>query len=106
MARRLRAVLVVDVVDSVRLIQQYAEGTIQRWRDFVTDVTREELPPRGGRLVKQLGNGMVLEFESALDAVECAIAMQSRIERCEASQSPERRASARQSLREVGFTNL
>ena len=62
-ARRLRAVLFVDVVDSVRLIQQDEEGTIRRWRDFIAAVTREELPARQGRMVKAQGDGMLLEFE-------------------------------------------
>jgi adenylate cyclase len=81
LTRRLRAVLFVDVVESVRLIHQDAEGTIRRWRDFMAAVTRDELPGRRGRMVKPLGDGMLVEFESAVDAVECALAMQSRIER-------------------------
>ena len=88
-ARRLRAVLFVDVVDSVRLIQQDEEGTIRRWRDFIAAVTREELPARQGRMVKAQGDGMLLEFESAVDAVECAIAMQARIGQSEAEAAVE-----------------
>ena len=72
-ARRLRAVLFVDVVDSVRLIQKWEEATIRRWKDFVATVTRDELPDRRGRLVKSQGDGLLVEFESAVDAVECAI---------------------------------
>jgi TolB-like protein/class 3 adenylate cyclase len=98
LARRLRAVLFVDVVDSVRLIQQDQEGTIQRWRNFMTDVTRDELPPRGGRMVKPLGDGMLVEFESAIDAVECAIAMQARIEQSEAAVQPGRRIRLRMGI--------
>ena len=89
LTRRLRAVLFVDVVESVRLIQLDAEGTIGRWREFMATVTRDELPARRGRLVKPLGDGMLLEFESAVDAVECALAMQARIERGNAGLEPE-----------------
>jgi TolB-like protein/Tfp pilus assembly protein PilF len=78
--RRLSAVLFVDVVDSVRLIQEDAEGTVERWRGFVANVTREELPANRGRMVKHLGDGMLVEFESALQGVRCAMAMQARIE--------------------------
>jgi adenylate cyclase len=97
-ARRLRAVLFVDVVESVRLIQLDQEGTIQRWRNFITEVTQEELPPRHGRMVKPLGDGMLVEFESAIDAVECAIAIQARIERGEAAVPADRRIRLRMGI--------
>ena len=95
LTRRLRAVLFVDVVDSVRLIQQDQEGTIQRWRKFTRDVTADDLPRFRGRLVKMQGDGMLLEFESAVDAVECAIAMQARVERGEADIAREQRIHLR-----------
>jgi TolB-like protein/class 3 adenylate cyclase/Tfp pilus assembly protein PilF len=94
-ARRLRAVLFADVVDSVRLIQHDEEGTIRRWRDFVAVVTGEELPRRQGRMVKSQGDGMLLEFESAVDAVECALAMQARITTTEDAIDPDRRIRLR-----------
>jgi adenylate cyclase len=94
-ARRLRAVLFVDVVDSVRLIQKEEEATIRRWRDFVAAITRDELPGRQGRLVKSQGDGMLLEFESAVDAVECAIAMQARVAAVEAPFEAEQRIRLR-----------
>ena len=80
-SRRLSAVMFIDIVDSVALIQRDADGTISRWRTFVATVTHEELPPRHGRIVKLLGDGMLVEFTSAADAVECALALQARIER-------------------------
>jgi adenylate cyclase len=95
LARRLRAVLFVDVVDSVRLIQQDDEGTITRWRGFMDAVVHDELPSRQGRLVRPQGDGMLIEFGSAIDAVECAIAMQSRIETNEAALPPEKRIRLR-----------
>ena len=94
-ARRLRAVLFVDVVDSVRLIQQDEEGTIRRWRDFITAVTQQELPKRQGRMVKSQGDGMLLEFESAVDAVECALAMQGRLAQSETAIEPDKQIRTR-----------
>ena len=94
-ARRLRAVLFVDVVDSVRLIQKWEEATIRRWKDFVATVTRDELPNRRGRLVKSQGDGLLVEFESAVDAVECAIAMQARIAAAEAPFATDQRIRLR-----------
>lgn len=92
---RLRAVLFVDVVDSVRLIQNDQEGTIARWRAFMTAVVGDELPQRNGRMVKSQGDGMLLEFASAVDAVECALAMQSRIQQSDADLPPDRRIRLR-----------
>jgi TolB-like protein/class 3 adenylate cyclase len=97
LTRRLRAVLFVDVVDSVRLIQKDAERTVARWREFVATVTRD-LPSARGRMVKQLGDGMLLEFESVLDAVECALSMQSRIEIGNVDLEPDRRIHLRMGI--------
>jgi adenylate cyclase len=96
--RRLRAVLFVDVVDSVRLIQQDQEGTIARWRAFMAAVARGELPPHNGRIVKTQGDGMLLEFASTVDAVECALAMQSRIQLSDADLPPDRRIRLRMGI--------
>ena len=79
--RRLSAVLFVDVVDSVGLIQKDPEGTVARWRGFVASVTHAELPAAGGRMVKHLGDGMLIEFESVVEATKCALAMQRRMQR-------------------------
>jgi len=98
MTRRLSAVLFVDVVDSVRLIQKDAESTVARWRDFVATVMRDDLPGARGRMVKHLGDGMLVEFESVLDAVECALAMQSRIERGNADVESDRQMHLRMGI--------
>ena len=62
--RARRAIVVVDVVESVRLMQEDESGFIDRWRRFVNQVRTEVLPAHGGRLVKSLGDGMLLEFAS------------------------------------------
>ena len=77
--RRLRAVLFIDVVDSVRLIQADQDGTIARWRSLSSAISGEDLPRFGGRCVKLQGDGMLAEFESTVRAVECAMAVQLRI---------------------------
>jgi adenylate cyclase len=93
--RRLRAVLFVDVVNSVRLIQQDQEGTIARWREFMNAVMRNELPKRNGRMVKSQGDGMLLEFASTFDAVECALTMQSLIRHGDQGVQPDRQIRLR-----------
>ena len=78
--RASRTVVVVDVVESVRLMEQDEDDTIRRWQSFVGEVVTRLLPQHGGRLVKSLGDGLMLEFESVLPAVQCALAMQQAIQ--------------------------
>jgi len=70
-----RAVVVVDLVESVRLMDLEEEGTVQRWQSFVAGVNGKCLPPYGGRLVKSTGDGMVLVFEDAPAAIQCSQAI-------------------------------
>ncbi len=74
-----RAILVVDIAESVRLIQVHEADFINRWRSFVHEIRTELLPLHGGRLVKSLGDGMLLEFESVSCSVAVALNMQHRI---------------------------
>jgi adenylate cyclase len=71
--------VVVDVVESVRLMQQHETDVINRWRRFVNEVQTQVLPKHGGRLVKSLGDGMLLEFESVPFAITAALEMQRRV---------------------------
>ena len=64
-----RAVLVVDMVESVRLMQTHEADVIGRWRRFVDEVRCRLLPAHGGRMVKSLGDGLLLAFETAAQAV-------------------------------------
>ena len=74
-----RAIVVVDVVESVRLMQANEADVIDRWRRFVNEVRTQVLPKHGGRLVKSLGDGLLLEFEGVTEAVACALVIQRRI---------------------------
>ncbi len=70
--RARRAIVVVDIVESVRLMQADEDGVIARWRRLVHLVRSEGLPRHGGRLVKSLGDGMLLEFEQTPRAAAMA----------------------------------
>jgi len=74
--RVVRTVLFVDVVESVRLIQQDEEGAVRRWRSFVDQIVHRLLPGNEGRLVKSLGDGLMLEFPRVQSAVGVAFGMQ------------------------------
>jgi adenylate cyclase len=73
--RRSATVVVVDVVESVRLIERDEAGTIGRWRALVQAVSERLLPGHGGRLVKSLGDGLMLEFDDIRPAVAVAFAL-------------------------------
>jgi adenylate cyclase len=74
-----RVIVVVDVVESVRLMQADEADVIDRWRRFVNEVRTQLLPKHGGRLVKSLGDGLLLEFETVPAATACALELQHRI---------------------------
>jgi len=93
--RVVRTVLVADVVESVRLMQEDEAGTIQRWRSFVDHVTHHLLPGHDGRLVKSLGDGLMLEFPRVNTAVGVAFAMQEAIASTNATLEPVRRLHLR-----------
>ena len=57
MQRQTAVVLVVDVVESVRLMQTDEASVVQRWSQTVHQVRDVILPRRHGRLVKSLGDG-------------------------------------------------
>ncbi|MGH6624922.1 MAG: adenylate/guanylate cyclase domain-containing protein, partial [Burkholderiaceae bacterium] len=71
-----RSILVVDVVESVRLMQEDEQGTVRRWRTYADHVATQVVPAHGGRLVKSLGDGLMIEFPRAPAAVDAAFALQ------------------------------
>ncbi len=74
-----RALVVVDLVESVRLMQRYEADIIQRWRQFVKEVASHLLPLHKGRLVKSLGDGLMMEFKEVRSAVAAALEIQERM---------------------------
>lgn len=78
---RRQSVLVVDLVESVRLMQTDAPGVIARWSGFVTEVRQQLLPARGGRMIKSLGDGLLAVFDHAPSAAATALELHQRIAR-------------------------
>lgn len=70
---RHKTVLVIDLVESVRLMAANEAQVVRLWRGFVQFATNEVLPARGGRLVKSLGDGLLAEFEHPAQAVRAAL---------------------------------
>lgn len=79
LVRATKTIVVVDVVESVRLMQANEADVIDRWRRFVHEVRSQVLPAHQGRMVKSLGDGMLLVFDEVTPAVAAAMAIQSRL---------------------------
>lgn len=76
MARRLAAILVADIVGYSRLMGADEAGTIRRLKILRRDVTDPAIKAAQGRIVKSMGDGLLVEFPSPLRAVSCAIRIQ------------------------------
>ena len=73
--RRLAAIVAADVAGYSRLMGLDEVGTARTLREHLT-VIEAIVAKHGGRLVKTTGDGVLLEFPSVVDAVECAVAVQ------------------------------
>lgn len=69
-----RSIVVVDLVESVRLMEHHENAVIRYWRQFVACVGDEILPTLGGKLVKSLGDGLLLTFGDTRSALTAAFA--------------------------------
>lgn len=76
MARRLAAILVADIVGYSRLMGADEAGTIRRLKGLRRAVTDPAIKAAQGRIVKSMGDGLLVEFPSPLRAVSCAIHIQ------------------------------
>jgi adenylate cyclase len=78
--RRLAAILAADVVGYSRLMEQDEAGTFERLRQRRTEIIEPAIARHRGRIFKQMGDGLLAEFASAVDGVECAAAIQRMME--------------------------
>ena len=76
MERRLAAILATDVVGYSRLIRADEEGTIVSLRALRADLIDPKIAEHNGRIVKLMGDGMLAEFRSVVDAVRAAVETQ------------------------------
>src|ERR1700690_804691 len=78
--RRLAAILAADVVGYSRLMQLDEAGTLATLKSRRTEVLQPVVSRHRGRVVKLMGDGVLIEFASAVDAVECALQLQEAME--------------------------
>ena len=76
MNRSTKVLLVMDVVESVRLMERNQDDFVRRWQQLVKQAEQEVLPLHGGRIVKSLGDGLMLEFTGASGCMKAAFALQ------------------------------
>ncbi len=74
--RRLAAILAADVAGYSRLMGADEAGTLAALRAMWSERFNPAVAAHGGRIVKMMGDGALVEFASAVDAVECALAVQ------------------------------
>ena len=80
MERRLAAIMTADVVGYSRLMDEDEAGTHTRLEGLKAEILDPLINQHSGRIVKLMGDGFLIEFSSAVDAVECAIAWQNNVE--------------------------
>ena len=80
MARRLAAILAADVVGYSGLMEKDEAGTLAALRAHRSALIEPLVAHHTGRIVKLMGDGMLVEFASVVDAVACAVAIQQGIE--------------------------
>ncbi len=77
--RRLAAILAADVVGYSRLVELDEAGTIEALKQRRETVLQPLVAEHHGRVVKLMGDGVLLEFASAVNAVACAVEWQKRM---------------------------
>ena len=93
--RKIAAILVADVVGFSRLAGADEEGTLARLRALRSDLIDPAIAAHRGRTVKRTGDGILIEFRSVVDAVRCAIEVQSGMVERNMGLPPEKRIEFR-----------
>ena len=93
--RKLAAILVADIVGYSRLAAADEDRTLARLRTLRSDLIDPILAVHHGRVVKRTGDGAIVEFRSVVDAVRCAIEVQSGLAERNFGLPPERRIEYR-----------
>jgi adenylate cyclase len=93
--RRLTAILAADVAGYSRLMGADEEGTLDRLKRVRRELGDPTIAEHRGRIVKTTGDGLLVEFQSVVDAVRCAVEVQQRMAERNADVAAERRIEFR-----------
>ena len=89
--RRLAAILAADVVGYSRMMQADEAGTLTALKSRRSDILQPLVSKHYGRLVKVMGDGVLVEFASAVNAVACSVELQEAMDSANASLAEDRR---------------
>ena len=95
MERRLAAILAADVVGYSRLMGEDEAGTLERLKSLRRELVQPRISERKGRIVKLMGDGLLAEFPSVVEAVQCAVDIQQDMTEREPDISGDRRIRLR-----------
>jgi class 3 adenylate cyclase len=93
--RKLAAILAADVVGYTRLMGADEAGTLERLKSLRKDLVQPNITERSGRIVKIMGDGLLAEFPSVVEAVLCAVDIQQEVAGREPDLSEEQRIALR-----------
>lgn len=80
MDRKLAAILAADIVGYSAQMERDEAGTFARLSERKKDIFEPEIARHGGRIFKTMGDGILAEFGSVVQAVECAVVLQAALE--------------------------
>jgi adenylate cyclase len=95
MERKLAVILAADVAGYSALMEADEAGTFERLRSRRRDLLEPEISKHHGRIFKLMGDGLLAEFGSVVDAVECAVTLQRGMMERNTSVSEENRIEIR-----------
>jgi adenylate cyclase len=93
--RRLVAIAAADISGYGRLVGLDEEGTLTRLRSLRGEVIDPTIAAHRGRIVKTTGDGILVEFQSVVDAVRCAVALRCATAARETGLPPQRHIAFR-----------
>src|SRR3984957_6668117 len=93
--RKIAAILVADVVGYSRLAGADEDRTLLKLRGLRRDLIDPAIDAHHGRIVKRSGDGSIIEFRSLVDAVRCALEVQTGMVERNTGLPPERRIELR-----------
>jgi adenylate cyclase len=89
--RRLAAIAVADVVGYSRLMENDQSGTLAALKERRKTVLEPIVPAHAGRIVKVMGDGVLMEFASAVNAAGAALELQEKMAEANAIMSEDKR---------------
>jgi adenylate cyclase len=95
MTRKLAAIVAADVVGYSRLMGADEAGTLAALKTHRRELVDPKIAAHQGRVVKTMGDGLLIEFPSVVEAVQCAVEVQQAMRERNVAVPPERRIEFR-----------